>query len=48
MENSDGLEIRSEGPAWALVDGHSGLGMVTSIFAMNTAIRKAKTAGAAP
>ncbi len=40
-------EVSSEGPAWATVDGHSGLGMVTSVFAMKTAIRKAKTAGLA-
>ena len=40
-------EICAEGPAWATVDGHSGLGMVTSIFAMNTAMRKAKTVGTA-
>ena len=33
--------------AWAIVDGHSGLGMVTSIFAMNLAIEKAKSAGLA-
>jgi LDH2 family malate/lactate/ureidoglycolate dehydrogenase len=40
-------EICSEGPAWAIVDGHSGLGMVTSIFAMRIAIRKAKSVGVA-
>jgi LDH2 family malate/lactate/ureidoglycolate dehydrogenase len=40
-------EVCSEGPAWAIVDGHSALGMVTSIFAMKTAIRKAKVAGMA-
>jgi LDH2 family malate/lactate/ureidoglycolate dehydrogenase len=39
--------VCSEGPAWAIVDGHSALGMVTSIFAMKTAIRKAKIAGMA-
>jgi ureidoglycolate dehydrogenase (NAD+) len=40
-------QVAAEGPAWAVVDGNSGLGMVTSVFAMNTAIRKAKTAGLA-
>jgi ureidoglycolate dehydrogenase (NAD+) len=39
--------IVREGPAWAIVDGHSAIGMVTSVFAMNTAIQKAKTAGVA-
>jgi ureidoglycolate dehydrogenase (NAD+) len=39
--------VCAEGPAWAIVDGNSALGMVTSIFAMNTAIRKAKSAGLA-
>jgi LDH2 family malate/lactate/ureidoglycolate dehydrogenase len=37
--------IVSEGPAWAIVDGDSGLGMVTSVFAMQTAIAKAKACG---
>jgi ureidoglycolate dehydrogenase (NAD+) len=36
-----------EGPAWALVDGDSSLGMVSSVFAMNTAMAKAATAGIA-
>ena len=40
-------ETCAEGPAWATVDGHSALGMVTSVFAMNTAIAKAKSAGIA-
>ena len=39
--------VDREGPAWAIVDGQSALGMVTSVFAMNTAIEKAKTAGIA-
>jgi len=39
--------IEREGPAWAIVDGQSAIGMVTSVFAMNTAIRKARTAGVA-
>ncbi len=37
--------VVKEGPAWAIVDGESAIAMVTSTFAMNTAIRKAKTAG---
>ncbi len=39
--------IDAEGPAWAIVNGHSAIGMVTSVFAMNLAIEKAKTAGLA-
>ena len=35
----------SDGPAWAIVDGDSSLGMVTGVFAMNLAMTKAKTAG---
>jgi ureidoglycolate dehydrogenase (NAD+) len=40
-------QIVSEGPAWAIVDGQSAIGMVTSALAMNTAIEKAKTVGVA-
>jgi LDH2 family malate/lactate/ureidoglycolate dehydrogenase len=39
--------VDREGPAWAIVDGQCALGMVTSVFAMNTAIEKARTAGMA-
>jgi ureidoglycolate dehydrogenase (NAD+) len=39
--------IVNEGPAWAIVDGQSAIGMVTSVFAMNMAIQKAKSAGVA-
>jgi len=39
--------IVEEGPAWALVDGDSSLGMVSSVFAMNVAMAKATTAGIA-
>jgi ureidoglycolate dehydrogenase (NAD+) len=39
--------IDREGPGWAVVDGESALAMVTSCFAMNTAIKKAQTAGIA-
>jgi ureidoglycolate dehydrogenase (NAD+) len=38
-------EMAREGPAWAVIDGNSGLGMVTSVFAMRTAVAKAKSAG---
>jgi len=37
--------IVAAGPAWAVVDGDSSLGMVTSVFAMTTAIGKARQAG---
>src|SRR5881394_2136925 len=39
--------VVEEGPAWAMVDGDSSLGMVSSVFAMNTALAKAATAGIA-
>lgn len=39
--------VTSEGPAWGLVDGDSSLGMVTSVFAMNLAISKARDSGMA-
>jgi LDH2 family malate/lactate/ureidoglycolate dehydrogenase len=39
--------VAAEGPAWAVVDGQSALGMVTSVFAMKAAIEKAKTTGMA-
>ena len=38
-------EIVGAGPAWAIVDGGSALGMVTSVFAMRTAMAKAKECG---
>lgn len=38
-------EIINEGPAWAHVDGHYAMPLVTSVFAMQTAIDKAKSAG---
>ena len=37
--------VVDEGPAWAVVDGDSALGMITSVFAMTTAIDKARQAG---
>ena len=40
-------KIASEGPAWAMVDADSALGMVGSTFAMRVAIAKARTAGIA-
>lgn len=39
--------IASEGPAWAIVDGDSSLGMVTSVFAMQAAVAKARACGIA-
>src|SRR5206468_2758307 len=40
-------KVVSEGPAWALVDGDSSLGMVSSEFAMQTALAKAAAVGIA-
>jgi ureidoglycolate dehydrogenase (NAD+) len=39
--------IIRDGPAWALVDGDSSLGVLIGVFGMQTAIDKAKTAGIA-
>ncbi|MDB6031497.1 MAG: Ldh family oxidoreductase [Verrucomicrobiales bacterium] len=39
--------VASEGGAWAIVDGDSALGMVTSVFAVRTAIAKARQQGIA-
>src|SRR6266705_1429949 len=39
--------VVDEGPGWAVIDGDSALGMVSSVFAMNTALAKAATAGIA-
>jgi len=39
--------VAAEGPAWAIVDGDSALGMVTSVFAMQTAMTKARAVGVA-
>ncbi|GDY20322.1 hypothetical protein LBMAG56_16670 [Verrucomicrobiota bacterium] len=39
--------VAAEGGAWALVDGDSALGQVTSVFAMQTAIAKARQQGVA-
>ena len=39
--------ISAEGPSWALVDGDSALGMVTSVFATDVAIEKARRTGVA-
>ena len=39
--------LAAEGPAWGVVDGDSALGMVTSVFAMQTAIAKARACGIA-
>lgn len=39
--------VVASGPAWAIVDGGSCLGHVTSVFAMQQAIQRARTAGIA-
>ncbi len=39
--------VINEGPAWALVDGDSALGVLVGVFAMSSAIAKAKTSGIA-
>lgn len=39
--------IEREGPGWAIIDGESGLGQVGSVFAIRTAIAKAKQVGIA-
>jgi ureidoglycolate dehydrogenase (NAD+) len=39
--------VSTEGPSWALVDGDSSLGMVTSVFAIDVAVAKARRTGVA-
>ena len=39
--------VASDGPAWAIVDGHNAMPMVTACLAMDVAIEKARTAGIA-
>jgi LDH2 family malate/lactate/ureidoglycolate dehydrogenase len=39
--------VTREGPGWAIVDGHAAIAMVTSVFAMNAAIAKARQTGIA-
>ncbi len=41
------VRIPREGPGWAIVDGDNGLGQVGGVFAMRTAIDKAKQTGIA-
>ncbi len=41
------VRIPREGPSWAIVDGDNGLGQVGGVFAMRTAIDKAKQTGIA-
>jgi LDH2 family malate/lactate/ureidoglycolate dehydrogenase len=36
-------EVVTEGDSWAVIDGHSGMGMLGCCLAMNTAIEKAST-----
>lgn len=40
-------KIEREGPGWAVIDGDSALGQVGSVFAMQTAIAKARKVGVA-
>lgn len=40
-------QIASEGPAWAIVDGHHALGQVSGAYAMQTAVKKARATGLA-
>ena len=39
--------IERQGPGWAIIDGQSALGQVCSLFAVRTAIQKAKEVGIA-
>jgi len=39
--------VEAEGPAWAVIDGHAGMGMVSSVRAMNLAVAKASKCGIA-
>ncbi len=47
LRSSGRPKVVAQGPAWAIVDGDSSLGMVTSVFAMQTAIAKARECGIA-
>jgi ureidoglycolate dehydrogenase (NAD+) len=40
-------EVCAQGPSWAVIDGNSALGMVTSVFAVDVAIGKATQTGMA-
>lgn len=40
-------KIEREGPAWAVIDGDSALGQVGSLFALHTAMEKARSVGVA-
>ncbi len=39
--------IERQGPGWAIIDGQSALGQISSLFAVRTAIQKAKQVGIA-
>ncbi len=43
MDPHGKAEVVTEGDSWAVVDGHSGMGMLACCLAMNTAIEKART-----
>jgi ureidoglycolate dehydrogenase (NAD+) len=45
LKKKSGARIIKEGPAFALIDGDSSIGMVSSVFAMQTAIHKARASG---
>jgi len=42
LKKNGAPKVIAEGPAWAIVDGDSSLGMVSSVFAMKTALAKAE------
>lgn len=45
LEAEAAPEVRHEGASWALVDGHYAMPIVTSRFAMQTAMQKARASG---
>ncbi|HEY2572445.1 MAG TPA: Ldh family oxidoreductase [Verrucomicrobiaceae bacterium] len=47
LKKNGAPKVAAEGPGWAMVDGDSSLGMVSSVYAMNMAMAKAATAGIA-
>ncbi|MCK4401868.1 Ldh family oxidoreductase [bacterium] len=47
MDPQAAPEVVRQGPAWALFDGHRAMPMVSSVRAMETAIKKAKETGIA-
>jgi LDH2 family malate/lactate/ureidoglycolate dehydrogenase len=43
IEPSATPEVVTDGPSWAIIDGHSGMGMPSCCMAMNLAIEKARS-----